>query len=169
MKKPRVLSAKNIALIGMMAATIEAAKCALSFLPNIELVSFLIILYTLFFGNLIFPAIPVFILLEGLLYGFGLWWIMYLYAWPLLALLTLLFRRQTSPLFWSVLSGLFGLFFGALCAIPYLFISGPRGAFAWWVAGIPFDILHCISNFFICLVLYTPMRKLLEKLRSANL
>lgn len=165
MKKTRVLSVKNIALIGMMTATIEAAKCALSFLPNIELVSFLIILYTLFFGKLIFLAIPVFILLEGCIYGFGLWWIMYLYAWPLLALLTLLFRRQKSPLFWSVLSGLFGLFFGALCAIPYLFLSGPRGAFAWWTAGIPFDILHCVSNFFICLLLYTPMRRLLEKLR----
>lgn len=165
MKKTRVLSVKDIALIGMMTATIEVAKCALSFLPNIELVSFLIILYTLFFGKLIFLAIPVFILLEGCIYGFGLWWIMYLYAWPLLALLTLLFRRQKSPLFWSVLSALFGLFFGALCAIPYLFVSGPRGAFAWWAAGIPFDILHCVSNFFICLLLYTPMRRLLEKLR----
>lgn len=167
MKKPRTLTVGNIALIGMMTATIEVAKCALAFLPNVELVSFFIILYSLFFGKLIFFVIPVFILLEGCIYGFGLWWVMYLYAWPLLALLTLLFRKQKSPLFWSVLSGLFGLFFGALCAIPYLFISGPHGAFAWWVAGIPFDIVHCVSNFFICLILFTPMKKLLKKLRAA--
>lgn len=165
MKKRPVLSAKNIALIGMMTATIEVAKCALAFLPNVELVSFLMIVYTLFFGKLIFFAIPVFILLEGTIYGFGLWWIMYLYVWPILALLTLLFRRQTSPFFWSLLSGLFGLCFGALCAIPYLFLSGIQGAFAWWIAGIPFDILHCISNFTVCLILFVPMRKLLEQLR----
>lgn len=164
MKKRNALSAGNLALIGMMTATIEVAKCALSFLPNVELVSFLIIVYTIFFGKLIFLAIPVFILIEGCIYGFGLWWIMYLYLWPLLALLTLLFRRQTSPFFWSILSGLFGLFFGALAAIPYVFLSGPKGAVAWWVAGIPFDIVHCISNFFVCLILFTPITRLLKRL-----
>ncbi len=164
MKKGHPLTAKDIALIGMMTATIEAAKCALSFLPNVELVSFLMILYTLSFGKLIFLVIPVFVLLEGCIYGFGLWWIMYLYAWPVLVLLTLLFQKQQSPFFWSVLSGAFGLLFGALCAIPYLFILGPHGTFEWWVAGIPFDIIHCISNFCICLILFTPMRRLLSRL-----
>lgn len=162
--KKHTLSATNIARIGMMTATIEVAKCALSFLPNVELVSFLMILYTLCFGKLIFFVIPVFVLLEGCIYGFGLWWIMYLYTWPLLALLTLLFRKQQSPFFWSMLSGFFGLFFGALCAIPYLFIVGIHGTFEWWVAGIPYDILHCISNFCICLVLFSPMKKLMGRL-----
>ena len=35
-------------------------------------------------------AITVFILLQGVLYGFGLWWVMYLYVWYLLALLILM-------------------------------------------------------------------------------
>jgi energy-coupling factor transport system substrate-specific component len=167
MKKRIALTAKDIALIGMMTATIEAAKWALSFLPNVELVSFLIILYTLFFGKLIFLVIPVFVLLEGCIYGFGLWWIMYLYAWPILAALTLLFRSQKSAFFWSVLSGAFGLLFGALCAIPYLFISGVSAAVSWWIAGIPFDIIHCIANFLICMVLFPPMRSLLTRLKAS--
>lgn len=160
------LTTRDITLIGLMLATIEVAKRALAFLPNVELVSLLVILYTLFFGKRIFFVIPAFILLEGTAYGFGLWWLMYLYAWPLLAALTLLFRRQTSVWFWSLLSGAFGLAFGALCAIPYIFLSGPKAAFAWWVAGIPYDVIHCVSNFILCLVLYRPLSTALRKLSS---
>jgi len=162
MKKQPALIAQNIALIGVMTATLEAAKSALAFLPNVELVSLLIILYTLFFGKLILYVIPVFVLLEGCIYGFGLWWVMYLYTWPLLALLAHLFRRQKSPLFWSILSGFFGLFYGAMCAVPYLFLSGFQGAFTWWAAGIYFDLIHCVSNFTLCLILFVPLRNILE-------
>lgn len=167
MTEKTAVSTKDIALIGIMTATIEAAKFAMAPLPNIELTSFLIILYTLYFGKRILFVIPAFILLEGSMYGFGLWWIMYLYAWPLLALVTHIFRRQESAWFWSIVSGSFGLSFGALCALPYLFISGPMGALSWWVAGIPFDVIHCISNFVICLVLFVPMRTAMKKISAA--
>ena len=43
------ISIKDITLIGMMVAVIEVCKIALSFLPNIERVSFWIIMFTLFF------------------------------------------------------------------------------------------------------------------------
>ena len=49
-----------------------------------------------------------------------------------------------------------------MCAIPYLFVGGIRTAFAWWVAGIPFDIIHGISNFILMLILYKPLRKVLD-------
>ncbi|MCM1283409.1 MAG: hypothetical protein NC180_11710 [Muribaculaceae bacterium] len=160
------ITTRDITLIGLMIATIEIAKRSLAFVPNVELVSFLIILYTLYFGKRIFYALPAFLLLEGVSYGFGLWWFMYLYIWPMLAGLVLLFRKQTSVWFWSILSALFGLAFGALCSIPYIFLSGPKAAFTWWVAGIPYDVIHCISNFAVCLILYLPLSKLLTKLTS---
>ena len=69
-----------------------------------------------------------------------------------------------------MVSGLFGLSFGLLCAIPYIFTSGLYGAFAWWVAGIPWDLVHGISNFVIMLVLYEPMKRVMtntvEKMES---
>lgn len=163
MKDKMKLTTKDIALIGVMIATLEAAKMALSFLPNVELVTLLIILYTLFFGYRIFYAIFAFILIEGCLYGFGLWWFMYAYIWPLLAGITYLFRKQQSIWFWSVISGVFGLFYGALCSITYLFTGGPQTAFAWWIAGIPFDLIHCEANFVLCLVLFLPLRSVLQK------
>ena len=92
-----------------MVATLEVAKFALSFLPNVELVTLLIMLYTLYFGRKIIYVIPVFVLIEGIVWGFGIWWIMYLYLWPLLALITYLFRKTESVIFWAVLAGVFGL------------------------------------------------------------
>ncbi len=156
--------ARDIALMGMMAAALEAAKFVLSFLPNVELVTLLIILYTLYFGKKVLPVIAVFVLLEGCRYGFGLWWVMYLYAWPLLAGVTWLLRRQRSAWVFSILAGAFGLSFGALCAVPYFFAGGPAAAFSWWVAGIPYDIIHCVSNFLLCRLLFCPLRDVMEKI-----
>ncbi len=164
MKSKTKITVRDIAITGMMIATIEVAKNALAFIPNVELVSLLVILFTLYFGKKILFVIPAFILLEGCIYGFGLWWIMYLYVWPLLALITYIMRKQESVWVWAIMSGSFGLAFGALCSIPYIVLSGPKAAFAWWVSGIPFDILHCVSNFVLCLVLFKPLSKVMRKM-----
>lgn len=158
------LNIQSIVLIGVMVATIETAKWAISFLMNVEIVTLLIILYTLFFGKKVFFAIYSFVLIEGILYGFGIWWIMYLYVWTILALLTLCFKQQKSVWFWSIFSAFYGLSFGALCSIPYFFIGGASMAFGWWVAGIPADILHGVSNFILCLILFPPLRNILQKI-----
>lgn len=158
------LNVKNIALLGVMIAILEVAKNVLAFLPNVELVSLLIILYALYLGKRVFWVVPAFVLIEGCIYGFGLWWIMYLYTWPLLAVLAMLFKKQDSVWFWSILSGMFGLFYGALSAIPYLFLGGFQTAFSWWIAGIPFDIIHCVSNFVLCLILFNPLRNVMRRM-----
>ncbi|MBR4026781.1 MAG: hypothetical protein IKJ01_04395 [Lachnospiraceae bacterium] len=173
MKKNTILTTRDIALIGMMVAVIEVCKTVFSFLPNIELTSFWIIMFSLYFGKKIYFAIPVFILLEAAIYGIGLWWIMYLYAWPLLAVITRLFRNMDSVVSWAIVSGIFGLLFGFLCAIPYIFIGanltvGLQSAFAWWIAGIPWDIVHGISNFLIMLVLYRPIAKVMKVLKQTE-
>lgn len=165
-KKNHSLPIRDICLTGIMVAVIEVCKVTLNFLPNVELTTFWLILFTLIFGKRTVFAVPVFILLEGCIYGFGIWWVMYLYTWPLLVFLTWIFRRQTSVWFWSILSALFGLLFGFFCAIPYV-LTGTVGAdistglftaFTWWVAGIPWDIVHGSSNFVLMLVLYHPVR-----------
>ena len=158
------LTIKDITIMALMVAIIEVCKFALAHIPNVELTSFWIIMFTLYFGKRIFYIIPVFILIEGAVYGIHLWWIMYLYAWPLLAIVTLLLRKMKGAWEWSMVSGIFGLMFGVLCAIPYIFTSGIYGAFAYWVAGIPFDLIHGIANFLIMLVLYTPLNTVMSKM-----
>lgn len=173
-KKLRV-SIKDIAMIGMMVAVIEVCKAALSFLPNIELTTFWIIMFTLLFGRKSALVVPVFILIEGCIYGFGLWWIMYLYMWPSLVLIVWIFRKRDSLWFWSIVSGLYGLFFGFFCAIPYVVIGAAGGGiknglyagFTWWIAGIPWDIIHCLGNFVIMMVLYKPVSGIIKKNTAA--
>lgn len=165
------LTAKDIALIGVMVAVIEVCKVVLMGIPNVELTTFWMIMFALYFGGKVFFVVPVFILIEGMLFGFGLWWVMYLYVWPLLAVIAILMRKMDTAWGWSILSGLFGLLYGFFCSFPYLVIGAADGglvagiqyAFAWWIAGIPYDIIHGVANFVIMLVLYKPIRAVMEK------
>ena len=166
--------AKDIARIGLMIAVMTASKLALASLPNIELISFLIIAFTKKFGKSMLFVIPAYILIEILIFGFDIMWVLaYCYVWPLLYLLTRIFGKTESTVSLSVLSGFFGLFFGFLCSFPYLFITtgtnptaSLSSAIAWWVAGIPFDIIHGVSNFIIMLVLYIPVSRVLELVKN---
>ena len=93
------LSVLDIAILGVMVATMTSFKYAMSLLPNIEPVSLLIILYTLFLGPKVIYAIIVFVLVEGLIYGFGSWWFSYLYIWPILAILTHFIGKKVTVCF----------------------------------------------------------------------
>jgi len=174
LKKAVGVTVRDITMVGVMVAVIEVCKVTMAALPNIELTTFWIIMFTLFLGRKTVFAIPVFILIEGTIWGFGLWWIMYLYIWPLLAMIVWIFRKQENIWFWCILSGIFGLAFGALSAIPYFFIGfgngGIAGAFSavfsYWIAGIPFDITHGVSNFVLMLVLYKPVRSIMKKAKN---
>jgi energy-coupling factor transport system substrate-specific component len=169
---------KDIAIIGMLSAILISVQVGLASLPNIELVSLLIIVYTLVLKKKTIYVITVFILLEGFLYGIGTWWLNYLYIWFVLYIITILFSKERSSLIWAIISGVYGLSFGALCAIPYIFIGtvsnssflgGLQMAFAYWINGIPYDIPHGIGNFFAAFVLVNPLRNLLSKLIKSDL
>ena len=157
------IKTENVANIGLMVALIEAAKFAFLGLPNIELISFFIIVFSVYFGKKVFFAIPAFILVEGAVFGFGIWWFMYLYTWPLLAVISLIFSKVRSVYVYASISALFGFSFGLLCSLSYVFIWDIGQIFAWWIAGIPWDIIHGVSNFIIMLVLYKPVMKILKK------
>ena len=160
------MKTQELVIMGILTAVLFMGQVLLAFLPNVEIVTLLILLYTLIFGRKVFIIFYSFVLLEGILYGFGLWWINYLYVWSILAVVVLIFRRQRSFVFWSLTAGFFGISFGALCALPYVFIGGPAAAFSYWIAGIPYDITHCIGNTVLCLLLFRPGYFILNRLYS---
>lgn len=159
----RVQKTRGLVIMGILTGIVLAGQVAMGFLPNIEIVTLLFILYTLIFGKKVFFMIYAFVILEGIVYGIGLWWVNYLYVWSIQAVITWFFRKQTSVVFWSIMSGFYGLTFGALCALTTIFISGPAAAFAYWVSGLGFDITHCIGNVVICLILFKPLKMVMEK------
>lgn len=148
----------------MLGGLTFAAKVAMAGLPNIEPVSLMVMLFAVTFGKKALYPIYVYVLLEFVLYGLNLWSVNYLYIWLVLAGAAWLLRSMTSRLGWALLSGVFGLLFGALCAPVYLFTGGPAFALSWWINGIPFDLLHCAGNFALAFVLFPPLRGLLERL-----
>ena len=152
----------NLNLEAVGGALLVVSKQAMSGLPNLEPVSLLIILFALELPRETPGAITVFILLQGVLYGFGLWWVMYLYVWYLLALLAWLLRRMDNAFFWAVFSGLYGLCFGGLCAAVYLFAKTPAFALSWWLSGLSYDALHGVGNFVLMLLLYRPLCRALQ-------
>ena len=149
-------------LFAILGAMTFAAKYVMSFLPNIEPVSLMVMLFAVVFGwKWVYP-VYLYVVMEILFYGISLWNINYLYIWAVLAVMAMFLRDMKSPLGWAMLSGVFGLLFGALCGIVDIFIGGFTYAVTKWVSGIPFDIAHCGGNFIIALLLFKPLRNLLE-------
>ncbi len=144
---------------------VQVAKAlALPFLPNIEFVSLLIIVYTLVIGKKVFYIIYVFVFAEALIFSFGIWWISYLYVWSILAIVVLLLRKAGNTVVWVIVSGAFGLLFGTLTTIPYLFMGGLGAAAAYWINNIPFDLLHCGGNIVTAALLMRPCYAVMKKL-----
>ena len=162
--------ARDTALLSLCASLMFSLKLALFWLPNIHFGALLIIIFTLSFRHKVLYIIYLYVLLEVAVFGFSpLWTIAYLYVWTFLAGLTWLLRSMKGAVGWAVLSGVFGLAFGALTAPPFLLITvGPNRFFQvflpYWVSGIPFDIAHCVGNFAICIFLFNPLMKAINKM-----
>lgn len=161
------LTIREMVLFGVLGALTFALQVVMGFLPNIEPVSLLVMLFAVVFGWKALYPVYIFVVMEILFYGFSLWNVYYLYVWTILAVAAILLRKMEHPVAWALLSAVFGLLFGALCGIVDVFIGGFSYAAAKWVSGIPFDIAHCVGNFVIALVLFVPLRKLLTKLYGA--
>lgn len=158
------ITVRELALFSVLGALTFAAKYVMAMLPNIEPVSLMVMLFAVVFGRKCLYPVYLYVAMEILFFGLGLWNVNYLYVWLILAVAAYLLRRMESPLGWAMVSGVFGLLFGALCGIVDIFIGGFPYAVTKWISGIPFDIMHCAGNFAIALLLFKPMRQLMERL-----
>ena len=91
----RRLTTRQTVLAGLMGALLLALKETLALLPG-EPVTPMILLYTLEFPAAAPWAIGVFVILQFVLYGFGLWSWMYLYIWYLLFFLVRRLRKMST-------------------------------------------------------------------------
>ena len=163
------MNVRKMTRIALLTAILYVAKLVLDFLPNVELVSLLVIIYTLVFGKEAFLIVTVFNLFQFIQWGFGTWLVSYFYVWPLLCLLTLLCKKifKEEFILWSVFSGGFGLIFGSLFALLYLFVD-PAYALSYWIAGLPWDVWHAAANFVLMLVCGKPLYRVLMRLKASE-
>lgn len=156
------LPVQELAELALLTALVVGGKEAMNALPNIHPVTVLLLLGVLRHGWRALYVAFGFALIEISLYGFPS--LSYLYLWPLLVAAAVPFRQSRSRLFWGAFAGIFGLSFGALCAIPYVFLGGWRAALSYWVSGIPFDLVHGASNAALAYVLLIPLYHVMERL-----
>lgn len=157
------MKAKDIAIIGLLSASITVGKLVLSLIPNVEIVSLLFIIYTIIFGikhsiiiSIIFSTTEIFI------YGLSTWLLAYYLIWPILIIITYIVQKTIrSEYGYATVAGLFGLFFGAFFAVVESFFYGYAYGITYWIRGIPFDILHGVSNFIIVLIFFNPATKVM--------
>lgn len=161
------MNIRDITLIGILSATLTASKLALSFIPNVEIVTLLFIVYTTTFElkkSLLVSFI--FTTTEILLYGFSTWLIVYYLIWPILILVTTLIKNKIKSEYgYAILGAIFGYTFGAFFAVGESLFYGLAYGWAYWIRGLLFDLIHGTSNFIIILILYKPITSLLIKLK----
>ena len=167
--KPR-LDLRHLVIFSMLGTLMFASKQILEVLPNIHMLGMLTMVYTLVYRKLALIPIYLFIFLEGIYAGFGLWWIPYLYLWAVLWAVTMLLPKRMPPAVqvpvYMIVCALHGLCYGTLYA-PfqcYAFLGGDWSKIpAWIAAGLPWDVTHALGNLAMG-TLIVPLTALLRKL-----
>ena len=160
-RKNKLAELLVLALFGVLLST---AKFVLATLPNIELVSLLIAVYTYKFRLKALIPTYIFVGIDILLYGINIWNVMYLYVWAIVVFVCLPLKKFRQGWVFAIVLGLFGLLFGTLCSIPYFFAMGAEFAVSWIASGFVFDCIHGAGNFLIAFLLYVPLTKALDRI-----
>lgn len=158
------LSVKEITIFGVLAALMYASKLAMDFLPNIHLIGVFVIALSVVYRKKALYPIYAFVFLTGLMSGFSTWWIPYLYIWTVLwAVVLILPRNMNRPIVYMIICALHGFLYGILYAPVQGILYGMsfEAVLAWIVAGLPWDLVHGIGNFF-CAFLVMPIIKALD-------
>ncbi len=167
---------REIAIFSMLGALMYTSKLIMEFAPNIHLLGVFTIAFTVVYRKKALYPIYVYVILTGILNGFAAWWVPYLYLWTVLwgavMLLPKKMPKRWCPIVYMLVCAAHGFLFGTLYAPAQAILYGLsfQGMIAWIIAGLPWDCIHGISNFF-CGILIVPLisiLKLAEKYTEKN-
>ena len=159
----------------MLGAVMYASKVIMEIAPNVHLIGVFIIAITVVYRKKALYPIYIFVLLTGLLNGFSAWWVPYLYIWTVLWAVVMILPKKipkkVQPMVYMAVCALHGFGYGTLYAPAQAIMFGLNftGMISWIIAGLPFDFIHGVSNFF-CGILIMPIISTLRLAeRSANI
>lgn len=162
----------EVVLMPLLGALMFGSKLLMEALPNMHLIAMFITLFTVVFRVKSLIPIYIFVFLTGLYGGFGLWWVPYLYIWTVLWAVVMILPKKmpymVATVVYVVVCGLHGLLYGMLYAPFQALAFGLdfEGMITWIIAGIPFDVIHGISNAIAALLvmpLAIPLKKAVSK------
>lgn len=168
------LSTREVAVFGMLGALMYASKVVMEVVPNVHLLGVFTIAFTVVYRKKALYPIYTYVFLNGLMTGFATWWIPYLYLWTVLWAVTMLLPKsmpkRIRPIVYMLVNAAHGFLFGTLYAPAQALLFGLsfKGMIAWIVAGLPWDMVHGVSNL-ICGLLIVPIITLLQRLENSNI
>ena len=171
--KKKGISLRESVIFAMLGAIMLASKIAMEALPNLHLVGMLVMVYTLVYRKKALVPIYIFVMLFGLIYGFSVWWIPYLYIWALLWGVTMLLPRRmpraVACVVYPVVCSFHGFAFGILYAPAQALFFGLNfeETLVWIASGAVFDVVHGFGNLAAGL-LVLPMSILLQRLEDKS-
>ena len=152
MSRKPFLTVRETVLFALLGTLMFVSKVIMEGLPNIHPLALLILACTAVYRSKALIPVYVFVLLQGIVYGFGLMWVPYLYIWTILWALGMLVPRRWSVrarvVGYIVVAVLHGLSFGTLYA-PFwalAFHTGAEGIVAYIVSGFPWDLTQAAGN-----------------------
>ena len=141
---------------------------AMEALPNIHLVGVFTVIATVVYRKYALLSIYVYALIQGVIGGFNLWWLPYLYVWTILWCAVMLVPKKTPYKFkyilYVALCAAHGFLFGVLYAPAQALIFGLdlKGMITWIAAGFTFDMIHGLGNLVLGAALIYPAVKILK-------
>lgn len=157
---------RNLTLSAFLTSILVISKYCLGFIQGVEIVTFLCILYGVLLPIKVWiQIIPTFIIITGLIYGFGTWWVVYWFIFPTETFISWLFKKWLLKfnLIFALWCGFWG-FSIALWYFPYDWILfGYSKAIASLSLAIIPNLLGAVSNFVISLILMEPCHKFFKK------
>lgn len=146
----------------MLGSVMYISKMLMEIAPNIHLLGVFTIAFTAVYRKKALYPIYIYVILNGIFSGFSSWWIPYLYIWTILwgavMLLPQNMPKKLKPIVYMSVCAAHGFLFGILYAPVQAVLFGLnfQGMAAWIAAGLPFDLIHGVSNFF-CGILIVPV------------
>lgn len=161
------LTVREMAVFGMLGALIFASKMVMEIFPNVHLIGVFTIALTVIYRKKALYPIYIFVLITGLFSGFATWWIPYIYVWTVLWAAAMLLPQnmpeKIRPVIYMLLCSAHGFLYGTIYAPSQAILFGLdfKETIAWIIAGLPWDCIHGISNFF-CGILIVPIIKIIQ-------
>lgn len=161
------LTVREVTTFAMLGGLMYASKLVMEFAPNIHLLGVFTIAFTVVYRKKALYPIYTYVLLNGMFCGFAAWWIPYLYLWTVLWGVVMVLPgnmpKKVQTIVYMIVCALHGFLFGTLYAPAQAILYGLdlKGMAAWIVAGLPWDFVHGVSNFF-CGILVMPIVSVLR-------
>lgn len=160
---------RDTLVFAMLGTIMFLSKLVMEGLPNVHLIGVLTVVYTAVYRSRALYPVYVFVFLTGLYGGFNLWWIPYLYLWPVLWGAAMLVPRRfpiwAQTICYMAVCAAHGFLYGTLYAPAQAIMFGFtfKQTIAWIVAGLPWDAVHGFGNLALS-VLIMPLVLVMRKL-----